>query len=415
MENYTLLAIPMFIVLMAIEIGFDLVTKMGRYRFKETISSLGAGLLHQSVDVFKKTGVLVLFGYLSQTYGIFKIEASILSFIVLFILVDFIAYWVHRWSHELNFLWAMHEVHHSSEDYNLATALRQSLLNDLVLWALVMPLAFLGFSAEMLLATYAFVLIYQFFIHTQSVGKLGVLEYVLNTPSHHRVHHGRNPQYIDKNHGNVLIIWDRLFGTFEPEVEKVDYGITTPLLTANPIWVNMHYWVRMYKQLPLLKSFKAKLKFIFAQGPKDQPDATYGLQPVASGQPGSKLRRAYELSQAVGYATLVIGFVLLTPFLPVEMILLSLGLLLLHAGLLGIFIQKQHIMAEATRHFTGLLFFGLTLWLGAGLVGANQFLSFGFQLGLGLTIFSMVFFSAWFALYRSAQPGSLNHAHGSRT
>src|SRR6185436_19175726 len=151
-----------------------------------------------------------------------------------FLLVDLAYYCSHRTSHGVNLLWAGHVVHHSSEEYNLAVALRQSSLHGLFTWVFYLPLALAGIPPETYLVCYALNLVYQFWIHTQAVGRLGRLtELVMNTPSHHRVHHGRNPRYLDRNHAGVFIIWDRLFGTFEPETERVVYGLTKDIHTFN--------------------------------------------------------------------------------------------------------------------------------------------------------------------------------------
>jgi hypothetical protein len=159
---------------------------------------------------------------------------------------DFLYYWFHRFSHEVNAGWAAHVVHHQSEEYNLAVALRQGAFQPAVSWVFYLPLAVLGFPPAMFLAVSSFDTLYQFWIHTRLVGRLGPLEWVLNTPSHHRVHHGRNPRYIDRNHGGTLIVWDRLFGTFAREEDEPVYGITKPLASFNPLWANVHYWAEMW-------------------------------------------------------------------------------------------------------------------------------------------------------------------------
>jgi hypothetical protein len=163
------------------------------------------------------------------------------TWVVAFVAADFMYYWTHRLSHEINVLWAGHVVHHSSEEYNLAVALRQSSLHGLFTWVFYVPVALVGIPWEPFAVSYALNLIYQFWIHTREIRTLGpAAESVLNTPSHHRVHHGVNPEYQDKNYAGVFIIWDRLFGTFEPERAEPVYGITTPLATWNPVWANVH-------------------------------------------------------------------------------------------------------------------------------------------------------------------------------
>lgn len=203
---------------------------------------------------------------LTRTFPFFEINAYML-FVWLFILVvaDFCQYWLHRLSHEVNIMWAGHIVHHSMEEYNYTVALRQSFIESIYTWIFYLPLAFFGIPWQLFIMAYAVSLIWQFFVHTRLVGKLGLTEKILATPSHHRVHHGKNPQYIDKNYGALFIIWDKLFGTFEPEVEAVDYGVTIPLQTQNPLWVNIHHHLHILSMMSKTKGFKNKWKIFFGK------------------------------------------------------------------------------------------------------------------------------------------------------
>jgi sterol desaturase/sphingolipid hydroxylase (fatty acid hydroxylase superfamily) len=159
---------------------------------------------------------------------------------------DLAYYWFHRASHRINLAWSAHVVHHQSEDYTLAVALRQAWFQPQFSRWFYLPLALIGIEPAIYVVAGGISLLYQFWIHTELVGRLGPLEWVLNTPSHHRVHHGTNARYLDKNYGAILIVWDRLFGTFEPETEPVVYGITRPLRSFNAWWANFHYWVEMW-------------------------------------------------------------------------------------------------------------------------------------------------------------------------
>ena len=185
------------------------------------------------------------------------------SWVILFFLDDLAYYWFHRVSHESRLFWNMHVVHHSSAQYNLSVAVRQSWFGGLLVWLFYFPLMLIGFAPWMFVVVHGFNLIYQFWIHTKLVGRLGPLEWILNTPSHHRVHHGVNEQYLDKNYGGILIIWDRMFGTFEPEDEPARYGIIKPLDGFNPVWANTHAWVEMRDAVASRKSFRDKLRCIF--------------------------------------------------------------------------------------------------------------------------------------------------------
>jgi hypothetical protein len=180
-------------------------------------------------------------------------------------------------SHEVNAIWATHVVHHQSEDFNLAVALRQGAFQGSMSWVFYLPLAWMGFPPAMFLTIVSINTLYQFWIHTQLIGRLGPLEWVLNTPSHHRVHHGRNPKYIDRNHGGTLIVWDRLFGTYQAEEEAPVYGITTPLASWNPVWANVHYWVHLVDLARRTPRFGDRLR-VFLKSPGWRPEALGGFE-----------------------------------------------------------------------------------------------------------------------------------------
>ena len=195
----------------------------------------------------------------------FKFPADAWWTWVILFFVDDLAYYVfHRVSHESRLFWNFHVVHHSSEQYNLSVAVRQSWFSGILHWIFYAPVMLLGFAPWMFALMHGFNLIYQFWIHTKFIDRLGPLEYVLNTPSHHRVHHGVNEQYLDKNYAGVLIIWDRLFGSFTPETEEPRYGIVKPIASYNPLWINTHGWVEMYDAIKGQSTIAAKLRCVFA-------------------------------------------------------------------------------------------------------------------------------------------------------
>ena len=183
--------------------------------------------------------------------------------IVLILLDDFLYYWFHRVSHESRYFWNYHVVHHSSNQYNLSVAVRQSWFGGTSHWVFYLPVALLGFPLWAFVMVHGFNLIYQFWIHTELIKRMGPLEWILNTPSHHRVHHGVNEQYQDKNYGGIFIVWDRLFGTFEAEEEKVTYGITNRLESYNPLWINLHAWFETFAALKGDNSLWQKFKIMF--------------------------------------------------------------------------------------------------------------------------------------------------------
>jgi sterol desaturase/sphingolipid hydroxylase (fatty acid hydroxylase superfamily) len=245
-------AIPFFALSLVIE-GFVVkrLKDEGRdvigHTVKDTAASLSMGLGNLFVTLFWKG---VAFGFYTVLYQLtpLKMGSGPLAWVLLFFGDDFCYYWYHRIHHESRFFWASHVVHHSSQHYNLSTALRQPwvTMTGTPFWA---PLALLGFSPAMIVAAQSISLLYQYWIHTESIGRLGPLEWVLNTPSHHRVHHAANPQYLDKNYAGILIIWDRLLGTFAPEVERPVYGLTKNIHTFNPVRIAFHEYASILKDL----------------------------------------------------------------------------------------------------------------------------------------------------------------------
>jgi sterol desaturase/sphingolipid hydroxylase (fatty acid hydroxylase superfamily) len=233
--NPIILSIPIFFVLIGVELVYSWVANKKLYRLGDAFANIGCGIFEQVTGLFAKVFVIGLYSVVYQNFRFFDVPINGWTIFLLFLGVDFFYYWAHRYSHQVNLFWIGHVVHHQSEDYNLSVALRQGALQKIFTAPFALPLALLGFSDEWFLYISAFNTLYQFWIHTEAIGKLGPLEWVLNTPSHHRVHHGRDPKYIDKNHAGSLIIWDRMFGTFQAEEEKPHYGITKPTTTFNPV------------------------------------------------------------------------------------------------------------------------------------------------------------------------------------
>ncbi len=264
-------SIPLFFLLIAAELGYARFGRRSLYRLNDSISDLSAGTLSQIAGVFTKLLLLGVFGYLYEHARIQRLlpvpawPNNALGWIVTFVLVDIAYYWFHRVSHEVNLFWAGHVVHHSSEEYNLAVALRQSALGGLVGWVFYAPLALLGMPWEQFAVCYALNLVYQFWIHTRVIHRLPAwCEAVFNTPSHHRVHHGVNPEYQDRNYAGVFITWDRLWGTFTAEREEPVYGLTTPLASWNPLWAQVHQYVAIARNVWQARSWSERWHFVFA-------------------------------------------------------------------------------------------------------------------------------------------------------
>jgi alkylglycerol monooxygenase len=238
--NYIALAVPFFFLLIGIEILVARRRRREVYRFGDAITNLGCGITQQVVLLLFGASLLAAYVWLYHHARLIDLgRHPVAAWAVAMISVDFIYYWWHRLSHRVNLLWAAHAVHHQSEDYNLAVALRQGVLTPLTSLPFLLPLALLGIPPLIYIAAESFSTLYQFWIHTELIGRMGPLEKVLNTPSHHRVHHARNPDYIDRNYGAVLIIWDRLFGTYVQEREAPIYGLTRPLRSFNSLWAEL--------------------------------------------------------------------------------------------------------------------------------------------------------------------------------
>lgn len=277
--NPVILSIPLYFILIGFELIYQLVKKVKIYRTNDAISNISCGISSQITNAIWGVVSIGMYQYVFTYWSIFQIPNTWWSTLILFLLVDFCYYWFHRASHEINFLWnTAHVVHHQSEDYNLSVALRQASFGGIFSMLFYLPLALMGFNAYAFLAVKGINLIYQFWIHTEAINKLpSWFEYLFNTPSHHRVHHGRNPKYIDRNHAGTLMIWDRMFGTFQAEEERPTYGVTKPTNTWNPVWANVLPIVDMTNQVRSTQGLWNKLKVLFYK-PGWQPEELGGYQ-----------------------------------------------------------------------------------------------------------------------------------------
>ena len=260
-------AIPFFITLIAIEIFFSKVyNKDYVIRSMDTLSSLCSGLTNIVKDVLGLTIIIVSYSYMVDNLAIFNIESSLLVYVIAFIGIDFAGYWVHRINHSINYFWNHHIIHHSSEEFNLACALRQSISNFFsISFIFLIPTALIGVPAEVVGVLAPLHLFAQYWYHTRLIGKLGFLEYIIVTPSHHRVHHAINEVYLDKNLSQVFIIWDKLFGTFQEELDDVPpvYGVKRPLRSWNPIKINFSHLFLLIRDAWRTTHFIDKLKIWF--------------------------------------------------------------------------------------------------------------------------------------------------------
>lgn len=247
METYAQVlnyAIPFFILLM---IGEEVAARWMNVKINrgvDTISSLSSGFTNVIKDVLGLTVVIISYGWLVDLVAVVEIQASWALYVIAFLAMDLSSYWVHRWSHEINFLWNRHIIHHSSEEFNLACALRQSISNIFSYFNfLLLPAALLGVPTEVIAVVAPVHLFAQFWYHTRLINKMGLLEHILVTPSHHRVHHAINKEYLDKNYAAIFIFWDKWFGTFQEEQAAIPpvYGVKRPVNTWNPFLINFQH------------------------------------------------------------------------------------------------------------------------------------------------------------------------------
>jgi alkylglycerol monooxygenase len=256
MEKIIVYIIPLFFVMIAVEFAYGYYRKRNTYRLNDSISSLNQGLISQLVAIVTQLFQIGLYAAVYQRVALFPqwhFWHTAMGWVAAIVLFDFFDYWLHRMGHENALMWAAHAVHHQSQDYNLSTALRQESTVVLIGWVFYLPMAVLGVSPEQFGIAGLIVLVYQFWIHTEHIGKLGWFDKIFSSPSNHRVHHAVNDQYLDKNYGGMLVIWDRMFGTFMEEKEACVYGTRTPLQSWNPLWaVVAGYWqlAKTAMQLP---------------------------------------------------------------------------------------------------------------------------------------------------------------------
>jgi len=262
--NLIVLSIPIFFILIGIELVVERLSHKQLYRLPDAIANLSCGITSQVSGLFLKILSFTAYEFLFKNFAFFALDRNWLYWVALILLVDLAYYWAHRMSHEINLFWGGHVVHHQSEEYNLSVALRQSSLQIVWTFGFSLPIAFLGFETWDFVLIAAFNTLYQFWIHTETIGKLPwVIELIFNTPSHHRVHHGRDPKYIDKNHAGSLIIWDRMFGTFQAEEERPTYGITKPVNSWNALWANISHYAEMSYDLKRIPKWSDRVRYLF--------------------------------------------------------------------------------------------------------------------------------------------------------
>jgi sterol desaturase/sphingolipid hydroxylase (fatty acid hydroxylase superfamily) len=266
------LAVPFFFLLIGIELVVARARRRHVYRFTDSYADLGCGVAQRVVLLFFEAALLGLYAWVYAHGRLWSFaEGSVWPWLIALVGVDLGYYWWHRLSHEVNFMWAVHVVHHQSEDYNLAVALRQAVLSPVTVMPFYLPLAVLGVPLPVFFLMNALSTLYQFWIHTELVGRIGALEYVINTPSLHRVHHGVNPEYLDRNYAATFILWDQLFGTLRREEASPVYGISHPLRSFDPVWAQAQPLVDLFRTVRRAPSIGEAIRFLLAS-PAWHPD-----------------------------------------------------------------------------------------------------------------------------------------------
>ncbi|AJQ49955.1 membrane protein [Pseudomonas putida S13.1.2] len=347
-----LLAVPFFFVLIAVELVADRVRGQRNFTLADSINSLSTGALSTSTGLLTKGVGLLTYALAFEHLALLRLPPEAWwVWLLAFVLYDFCYYWLHRLGHERNVLWAAHSVHHQSEEYNLTTALRQTSSGFIFSWVFYLPLALLGVPPLVFITVASLNLLYQFWVHTRHVPKLGWLEWVLITPSNHRVHHAQNPAYLDRNYGGVFILWDRLFGTFKEEdpAEPVVFGVTTPLASWNPLWANLQFYAQLWHDARRTASLWDKLRIWFmptgwrpadvaARYPQAKQDLTvFRKFEIALDRP----QQAYVAMQFVVYVALGSYLMDVAEGVPVAALVLGWSLMAFGLFVLGALLENR--------------------------------------------------------------------------
>lgn len=350
-EKIMLFAIPGFFILMALELLAAWIMKRRVYRLNDAINSIGLGVLSQIVGVFAKVLTIGIYGWVVQRVALFELSMeSAWVWVTALVLYDFCYYWLHRMGHEVNVLWAAHVVHHQSERYNLSTALRQTGSGALLGWVFYLPMALLGYPVEVFAVVAVIDLLYQYWIHTELVGKLGWFDRVFASPSNHRAHHAVNDRYLDRNYGGIFILWDRMFGTFveEDQVDRPVYGTRAPLRSWNPLWANAEVYWAMAKDAWHARRWRDKLRVWVARPgwrPADVaerfPKPEFDIQRVEYDPPVSRPVSLYCLAQFVLLLGMGVHFLQVAPTLSLLPVIVYLVFLVASLGVIGALLEGR--------------------------------------------------------------------------
>lgn len=265
-DHYVAFSIPLFLILITLEALYHRRKHNETLRVNDSLTNLSCGIVTLIFEVFTKGGLFLLFDYISRVFGLIEWDISAgLTWVIFFFVYDFFYYWGHRLSHSVNFMWSGHLPHHQSEEYNFTVALRQGAFQDTLNFPVFIPMALMGCPIEVFATVLLLNKFFQFWVHTRAIGRVPLIEGILNTPSAHRVHHAVNPIYVDRNHGGVIMLWDKLFGTWaeEREEEPCIFGVRKPYRSWNPLYAHIEWWSRLWKDAVRTKRWGDKIKLWF--------------------------------------------------------------------------------------------------------------------------------------------------------
>lgn len=268
------------LIILTLEILYQRKYQIKLYNLADSIVNAACGISERTFSIFLDSALFVVFSFLYQHVAVWKIPNTLANWFLLLVVMDFVWYWYHRWGHVTRFLWAIHSLHHQSEEYNISVGFRISIFQTIMRSAFWMVLPVLGFTPEAIFSVLVFHGVYQLPLHTRVIPRLGFLEYILVTPSTHRVHHGVNEQYLDKNYGGVFVIWDLMFGTYARETEPVEFGITEKTGRLDFIRAHWHGFIQAFDALKFGKGITGKIARFFGKpGGDDIPKITYAKPP----------------------------------------------------------------------------------------------------------------------------------------
>jgi len=399
--DFILYAVPFFFVLIAAELLADRWRGVSHYRLADSVNSLSAGVLSTTTGLLTKGVGLLTYAFALEHLALFRLPAdSAWVWVLAFVFYDVCYYWLHRLGHERNILWAAHSVHHQSEEYNLSTALRQTSTGFLLGWIFYLPMAVLGVPLPVFVSVAAMNLLYQFWVHTRHIPKLGGFEWFFVTPSNHRAHHAQNALYMDRNYGGVFILWDRLFGTFQEEDdnEPVIFGVTTPLASWNPLWANVQFYAQLWDDARRAERTWDKLRIWFMRTgwrpadvalkyPLNKPDLSRFRKFEV---PLDSRRKGYVALQFCVYIALGSYLMGQAPHLPVAALLLGWGAVAWGLFALGVALENRPwaLKVELLRLASTLPLAGLApllgLWPASPLVWAGLL---GYSLLSGIALY----------------------------